>query len=99
MLADDVATAGAKLPAWMKRKDETDEIQLLPEEAETAQLFLALGTQWRRHAMTGICLGLDYGVIPPTAQMLAIELNPARFLDLRMMEQAALDQIARKAAR
>lgn len=83
----------------MKRKEETDEIQLLPAEAETAQLFLALGTQWRRHAMTGMCLGLDYGVIPPTAQMLAIELNPVRFLDLRMMEQAALDQIARKAAR
>lgn len=99
VMADDVATANAKLPAWMKRKEETDEIQLLPDEADTAQLFLALGTQWRRHAMTGMCLGLDYGVIPPTAQMLGIALDPARFLDLRMMEQAALDQIARKAAR
>jgi hypothetical protein len=93
-----VATANAVLPEWMKRKDVADEIQLLPDEADTAQLFLALGTQWRRHAMTGMCLGLDYGVIQPTAQMLGIELSTARFLDLRMMEQAALAQIVRKAA-
>ena len=40
-MADDAATASAKLPAWMKRKEEKDEIQLLPDEAETAQLMAA----------------------------------------------------------
>ncbi len=78
-------------------KEESDdaEIQLFETEAPSASLFLALGTQWNRHAMTGLHLGLDYAAIAPTAAMLGIDVGPDRFHDLRMMESAALIQFAR----
>ena len=76
-------------------QDDTREIQLFEDEAHSANLFLALGTQWSRHAMTGHHLGLDYSAIAPTAAMLEIPVGPARFHDLRAMEGAALSQFAR----
>lgn len=54
------------------------------------ELFFALATQWRRHPMTGTRLGLDYPSIEPAARLLGIEMTPARFADLQVMEGAAL---------
>lgn len=81
----------------MKAKADDDAIQLFEGEARIASLFLALSTQWRRHAMTGLHLGLDYGVIPTTAAMLGLTITPPDFHDLRAMEVAALGQFAKAA--
>jgi len=54
------------------------------------QLFLALSTQWRVHPMAGARLGLEYGAVRQTADMLGIAVTPDLFDDLRVMEGAAL---------
>ncbi|MDQ1229271.1 hypothetical protein QE379_000697 [Sphingomonas sp. SORGH_AS 879] len=56
-------------------------------------LFMALTSQWRFHAMGGR-LGLDYAAVRPTADMLSIAVSPDLFLDLQMMERAALTALA-----
>jgi hypothetical protein len=95
--ADDILTQAAIMPEWMEERmaAESRELELAPDEATPFSLFLSLGTQWARHAMTGVRLGLDYSVIPSVAQMMGIALTPPMFLDLRIMEGAALDEFAR----
>ncbi|MGE4321766.1 MAG: DUF1799 domain-containing protein [Sphingobium sp.] len=90
-------TQAAILPDWMERRiaDQSDTIELAPDEATAFSLFAALGTQWTRHAMTGLRLGIDYSVIPATAQMMDIVMTPGLLLDLRIMESAALDEFAK----
>lgn len=65
-----------------------DEIRVWPENREAAELFVALGTQWR-HGMNGPT-GLVYGEIDGVAARLGIEVGRERFLDLRLMEIEAL---------
>ncbi len=97
--ADDPMTAQTKFPDWMEKRieDEARMIELCDDEGQSFALFAALDTQWLRHAMTGLRLGLDYGQIEPTARMLSIEMSAQRFLDLRVMEAAALAEFARSA--
>lgn len=92
-------TAQSKFPDWMERRieDEAASIELGEDEGQSFALFAALDTQWHRHAMTGLRLGIDYGQIEPTARMLSIEMTSQRFLDLRVMEAAALAEFARSA--
>ena len=71
-------------------------VELAPDEAEAVGLFFALDTQWRRHAMTGSRLGLDYASIEPTARMLSVPMRPQLLSDLRAMEGAALEVLAAK---
>jgi hypothetical protein len=71
-------------------------IELAPDEVDVVALFLALETQWLRHAMTGAALGLTYQAIPATAEMTGIKMTPALFADLQIMEKAALKEMARK---
>lgn len=94
-------TNAAILPQWMLDRlagtvERPGEIVLSPDEAVPFGLFAALGTQWERHAMTGVRLGINYAAIPPTAQMLDITMTPAIFNDIRLMERAALDEFARR---
>lgn len=70
-------------------------LELAPDEATPFSLFLSLATQWDRHSMTGVRLGLKYGVVPGVADMMDIKMTPAMFLDLRIMESAALDEFAK----
>lgn len=59
------------------------------------ELFYALSSQWRVHPMTGTRLGIDYGAIAPTAQLLGLCVDADRFRDLQLMEGAALAAMAR----
>lgn len=61
-------------------------------------LFLAMGTQWRWAGM-GHRVGLDYSMIEVTAKMTGIEVEPREplFVQLREMEQAALEVWAEQA--
>ncbi|WP_231727401.1 DUF1799 domain-containing protein [Sphingomonas sp. CCH15-F11] len=92
-------TSSAILPDWMAARAERDVIELAPDEAQAFGLFVALDTQWRRHPMTGTRLGLDYAVIPVTAAMLDIPMSPAMLADLRVMEAAAIGEMARRERR
>jgi hypothetical protein len=69
------------------------EIEIPPDELTSFSIFIALGTQWRICAMTGQRLGLDYSVIPATAEMLGTPMDPHIFRDLRVMEREALDAL------
>lgn len=92
-------TANTIMPKWMENRVALDEaqIELSRDEGDSLAVFLAMDTQWQRHAMTGLRLGLDYSQIEPTARMLGIEMSAQRFLDLRAMEDAALAQFAKAA--
>ena len=80
----------------VRRKAKADEICIHVEDADTVALFFALDTQWRRHAMTGDRLGLDYAAIQPTAALYAFEMTPRRMAQLRRMEIAATTEWAKK---
>lgn len=68
-------------------------MEIGPDEVDVVTLFMALTSQWRFHAMGGR-LGLEYAAIRPTADMLAIAMTTDLFLDLQMMERAALVALA-----
>lgn len=95
MKADDAMTQGATLPTWMESRLSDDVIELAPDEAAAFGLFIALGTQWHRHALTGIRTGIDYGVIPATAAMMEMAMTPALLADIQAMEGAALAEFHR----
>lgn len=95
-------TRAAIMPQWMLDRlagtvDRPGEITLCPDEALSFSLFAALGTQWDRHAMTGMRLGIRYDVIRPTADNMGIAFSPAVFADIQLMERAALAEFARAA--
>ena len=60
---------------------------------DVVTLFMALTSQWRFHAMGGR-LGIEYAAVRPTADMLDIVMTTGLFLDLQMMERAALVALA-----
>jgi hypothetical protein len=90
-------TQNAILPDWMRDRADAASgvLELAPDEATPFSLFVSLATQWIRHAMTGARLGLDYSVIPAVSGMMDVVVTPAMFLDLRVMESAALDEFAK----
>lgn len=93
-------TKGAILPAWMgKTRTEDAPIEIPLADAPAATLFFALDTQWRRHAMTGQRIGIDYTAIAPTAALYDIAMSADLMADLRMMEAAALAELGEQEAR
>lgn len=92
--SNDPLTQAAEAPSW--RTAEVDEaLELTRDQADTIGLFIALDTQWRCHPMTGTRLGIDYSAIEPTARMMEIKMTPQLLPDIRAMELAALDELAR----
>ncbi len=93
-------TRNAILPAWMARPRREDEpIEVPIADAPAATLFFALDTQWRRHAMSGQRIGIDYAAIAPTAALYEIAMSADLMADLRMMEATALAELARQETR
>lgn len=94
--ADDAVTQGAAAAIAAiearraGRRPASDELEIGPDETDAVTLFFSLGSQWTVHAMTGVRLGLDYGRIPATAEMMRIAMTPALFDDIGVMERAAL---------
>ncbi|GAN14154.1 DUF1799 domain-containing protein [Sphingomonas paucimobilis] len=68
-------------------------MEIGPDEVDVVTLFMALTSQWRFHAMGGR-LGIEYAAVRPTADMLEIVMTTSLFLDLQMMERAALVALA-----
>ncbi len=87
------------MPAWLERRQaKAEEIGILAADAEVVALFFALETQWRRHAMSGERLGIDYAAIRPTAELYDLALSPEIMSLLRRMECAALLEWSKKRA-
>lgn len=79
-------------------EDERPLFGVRPDNWPCVRLFAALDTQWN-HAPLGMAgsmhTGLRYEVLPFTARHLGIRMTPRLFEDLRAMEEAALDELAR----
>ena len=72
------------------------EFEVMAENWPAVEAFAALSTQWRRAGMDGTPVGLDYVAVEPTLKLIGRELTPALFGELRLMESAALEAMARR---
>lgn len=71
------------------------DIEVPPDEADAVQLFITLQTQWQWHPVAAMRTGLNYASIGAAAAMLGLVMTPALFLDIRVMEGAALSAFAK----
>lgn len=96
------SAGGDDWEAWDGEVEVDDEgrphLLIAAELWPAVSLFLALGTQWSHAGMTGARTGIRYEAIKPTAALAGIKLRPGMFEDLKIMEAAALHELARRAA-
>lgn len=87
-----MVTQNAILPAHFlaNAAPVDDRIEIHRADVGTVALFLALRTQWHRHAMTGQRIGLDYSAVRPTADLAFIDITPDTLPSLQAMEEEAL---------
>jgi hypothetical protein len=104
-VASDLAAFGAPpelVARWSKaaaadQDEETSNFLVRPDCWRAVRLFCALETQWH---WVGLGLvgasrtGLRYEAVEITARLSKMTLNPTLFADLRVMEGAALDELA-----
>ncbi len=105
-VASDLAAFGAppelvarwnKAAAGADQDEETSNFLVRPDCWLAVRLFCTLETQWH---WVGLGLvgasrtGLRYEAVEITARLSKMTLNPALFTDLRVMERAALDELA-----
>jgi hypothetical protein len=93
-----VSAADAQMMSFFGLKPEDypeDDVIVWPDVAPTINVFIAMGTQWRVSA--GGAYGLDYGVLPDVLRMRGVPRSqwPELFDDLRICEDAALEQMRR----
>lgn len=92
----------AKLLAAVRARDQADaeaatnqQIEIWPDMAPAVLTFMAMGTQWKR-GFFGEALGLDYSAIQPCAGMLDVVIDTRAFLDIQIMESAALKEMRKR---
>lgn len=75
----------------------SDEVEVWPDNWDSALLFTSMGTQWRV-GMSG-ATGLDYGVLPAVLRLRGVSrsLWPGLFEDLRVLEAEALTTMGEEA--
>lgn len=83
----------------VRERDEQEQrtrpgIEIWPDMANGVLTFFAMDTQWRRGPF-GDLLGLDYGVVRATADLLGLTLDAQAFHDVRTMESETL-RVVRK---
>lgn len=71
------------------------QVEIWPDMVPAVLTFMSMGTQWKR-GLFGEMLGLDYSAIQPCAGMLDVVIDTRAFLDIQIMESAALDQIRKR---
>ncbi|MCC7487621.1 MAG: DUF1799 domain-containing protein [Burkholderiales bacterium] len=79
----------ARIAAFLGDDEESDAVDVWPENAPALDLFLCLRTQWRMGAMGGV-LGLDYSGVLALFRMRRVKNQPEMLGDLQVMESAAL---------
>lgn len=97
--AEDLAVLGIPERARKSFGEAAVEFEVWPENWPALELFAAVSTQWRV-GMAG-ATGLDYAGVLAAMEFYGVkpEERRARFEDLRIMERAALEAMAEKAAR
>lgn len=81
------------------RRDQPPEACEVHEENwPTVALFLDCSTQWRTAGMSGVPVGLDYAAVDLVARTTERTITPAMFAGLRVMEGAAIAEMAQMAA-
>jgi hypothetical protein len=75
------------------------DIAVWEENVPVVQWFLGVTTQWRRSAASGLPVGLDYVGAREVARFDGIEVTPAMFKGLQVMELAYMKEAARRAPR
>ncbi len=77
------------------------EIEVWPDNLQAANVFIAMTSQWNRAGMSGEATGLIYASLPEIWRRLKVPLadRDTVFDDLRVMENAALDQMRAVAAK
>lgn len=88
-------------PAAMRWGDDKPDHVLLiwPDMQDAVALFFSLSTQWRwtGAGMAGAFrTGLDYSVLEATARAASLEMTPALFDDIRVLERECLAVWSRK---
>lgn len=89
----DLAAWGA--PDLLKQKNRRrrdDVFEVWPPNWDAVQLFLKVDTQWRFGAMGGLT-GLDYPAIDVAVKFLAIDVSPAMFEGLQIMERVIVSEM------
>ncbi len=76
---------------------EPDGAMVWPDNWTAVQLFCALSTQWRL-GPGGQLVGLDYGAIPATLELLGVERAQwsEAFHGVRVMEAEAIKEMVRR---
>lgn len=74
---------------------EAQTVEIWPDMAPAVLTFMSMTTQWTV-GMFGNRLGLDYSRVQPTAAMLDLVIDTRAFLDLQLMERAALAELGRR---
>ena len=74
---------------------EEEVTEIWQENAQTADVFVALTTQWNRNPMSGELTGINYGVVRETMKLMGVKKKdrPEVFHRLRTMEGAAKDAL------
>jgi len=85
----------------MTVEEASPEIEVWPDNAQSLNVFIAMSTQWRRAGQSGIAVGLDYSVLPEIWRLTKTPRDQRSeiFENLRVMEDAALTQMGKNAAK
>lgn len=92
-LREDLEAFGLQL----EKPIEPEGTDVWPDNWLAVQSFAALSTQWRL-GPSGQLVGLDYGAIPPTLDLLGIKRAewPDVFAGLRVMEAEAINEAGKR---
>ena len=95
MLGIDAETAAAIAGS----RAEPERFAVDEDNWPAVQLFIACSTQWERAGMSGQVTGLRYERLEAVARIVDVELTQQLFDEIRLMEGAVLDEVARRAKR
>jgi hypothetical protein len=88
-VASDLQALGIEGAEEWLEEQEPEPFAVLPENAQSVELFLLSSTQWR--FAEGLPVSLDYPGVEAAARLAGIAMTPELFADIRIMERAAVE--------
>ena len=81
----------------MTLDEASAKVDVWPDNLPALNVFIAMSTQWRRAGSAGQAVGLDYTALPEVWRRTKTpsDQRDLVFDDLRVMEDAALEQMQR----
>lgn len=89
------------IAAAMGNMKTAEDFELFEDNVQSARVFDAMTTQWRRGGMDGIPTGLDYAPLPVVMRLCGVKPSERRavFEDVRTMELETLNVMSERAAK